>query len=44
MQEEIKFEREVRKLTPGATIKNNLMFYYMVKDKNIKISFHSKIQ
>lgn len=44
MQEEIKFEREVCKLTPRATIKNNLMFYYMVKDRDIKISFHSKIQ
>lgn len=44
MQEEIKFEREVCKLIPRATIKNNLMFYYMVKDRDIKISFHSKIQ
>lgn len=44
MQEQIKFEREICKPTPRATIKNNLMFYYMVKDRDIKIPFHSKVQ
>lgn len=44
MQEQIKFEREICKPTPRATIKNSLMFYYMVKERDTKISFHSKVQ
>jgi len=32
-----KFERKICKPTPRTTIKHNLVFYYMVKDRDVRI-------